>query len=293
MSTEDSSAEKNEKHVNNTINKNVVDIVKILKAISNESRLQIINAVLQQNQLFAELRRITNLSKTALAHHLDQLQEVGLVIQVNRGTYGITKDGGAFLQTIALTYLDSDTYRKNKTNQQTEYIESIYTKRRQLMKNFECKIVELDPMKVVSIRVISKTPEDDAWKKMKSWAEPLGLLNDLEKHPVYGFNNPNPTPGKEEYGYEFWIKIEPDMKIDENIETKQFEGGLFAVAPSKLIEDIDSDGILKTWKNLITWVNDNEEYEIVKNVPCLEKARNPDVGMDELILDLYEPIRKI
>jgi Methyltransferase domain len=36
---------------------------------------------------------------------------------------------------------------------------------------------------------------------------PRGLLKDPEQHPVFGFNNPNPSPDRKQYGYEFWMRV--------------------------------------------------------------------------------------
>jgi hypothetical protein len=48
-------------------------------------------------------------------------------------------------------------------------------------------------MRVASVCSISAHPEITAWNKMQAWAEPLGLLDDIESHPVFGFNNPSPS----------------------------------------------------------------------------------------------------
>src|SRR5574341_504661 len=54
-------------------------------------------------------------------------------------------------------------------------------------------IVKLAPMRIASIRALSETPERDAWEKLRAWANPKGLLDDSDKHPVFGFNNPSPS----------------------------------------------------------------------------------------------------
>ena len=58
------------------------------------------------------------------------------------------------------------------------------------MTESDVRIVKLEPMRVASVRAISETPERDAWEKVRTWAEPKGLLADIEKHPIFGFNNP-------------------------------------------------------------------------------------------------------
>ena len=87
------------------------------------------------------------------------------------------------------------------------------------------RIVHLAPMRVASLRVISITPELEAWAKMRAWADAKGLLGDLKNHPVFGFNNPPPEPGKREYGYEFWIRVGADIQSDDVVQVKQVKGG--------------------------------------------------------------------
>ena len=81
------------------------------------------------------------------------------------------------------------------------------------MTDLDVRIERLDPMRVAAVRAVGAAPESVAWQKMRAWAEPMGLLDDMEKHPVFGFNNPNPSPGQKEYGYEFiglWDTYEKD-----------------------------------------------------------------------------------
>ena len=163
------------------------------------------------------------------------------------------------------------------------------------MKEFEVKIVRLEPMRVASARVISETPENDAWQKMRAWAEPKGLLEDLKKHPVFGFNNPNPSPDRKEYGYEFWIRVEPDVEPEGDIKFKEFEGGLYAVTTCKLKEELESEffqkeGYLESWKKLVDWVK-SSKYRYGKR-QGLEKAHDPNASEEELVLDLYCPIEE-
>jgi hypothetical protein len=51
--------------------------------------------------------------------------------------------------------------------------------------------------------VKSASPEIDAWRKIKRWAESNGLLSDVDGHPVFGYTSQPPEKNKNEYGYEF------------------------------------------------------------------------------------------
>lgn len=149
------------------------------------------------------------------------------------------------------------------------------------------EIVELPPMVVASFRAVSKSPERDAWAMLRTFAEPRGLLEHPEAHPVFGFNNPNPTQELEEYGYELWIRIEPNTELGGEIETKDFPGGLYAVARCSLYGD-PRGNVLEIWKQLWDWVQ-SSKYSW-RNTHELEKAVDARVPERDLVLDLYLPI---
>ena len=50
------------------------------------------------------------------------------------------------------------------------------------MPDLEVTIIRLEPMRVACVHVVGEEPEHAAWVKMHDWAEPKGLLSDLEKH---------------------------------------------------------------------------------------------------------------
>jgi DNA gyrase inhibitor GyrI len=107
------------------------------------------------------------------------------------------------------------------------------------MSDMQVDIIRLPPMRVASVRVISETPERDAWEKIRAWAESKGLLSDPDATPVFGFNNPPPTEDRKEYGYEFWIRVDPDTEVTDELETKDYPGGLYAVTRCRLHGDPD------------------------------------------------------
>lgn len=101
----------------------------------------------------------------------------------------------------------------------------------------EVSIVKLEPMTVATARAVSESPERDAWEKLRTWAELHGLFDDIEEHPVFGFNNPNPSPDRRDYGYEYWIRVDPDAAGSGEIEIKEFAGGRYAVTRCRLVGD--------------------------------------------------------
>ena len=154
------------------------------------------------------------------------------------------------------------------------------------MSGLEVRIVRLEPLRVASVHAFSASPEHDAWEKLMAWAKPKGLLEDSETPRIFGFNNPNPSPGSPNYGYEFWIVVGPEVAPEGEAKIKEFAGGLYAVTRCKGVENIG-----ETWKQLATWCEDSR-YRMARH-QWLEEHLGP-VGTPgaeaELLLDLYCPI---
>jgi DNA gyrase inhibitor GyrI len=163
------------------------------------------------------------------------------------------------------------------------------------MADMDVRIVRLEPMRVASVRAVGEAPETDAWNRMRSWSEPRGMLHDLERHPVFGFNNPDPSHGRKEYGYEFWIRVDPDLDVSGEAEARDFAGGLYAVTSCRLKEEISSEffkehGVLESWSKLDGWVA-RSKYRRGGH-QWLEKPHDPTAAADDLVLDLYYPIEE-
>jgi DNA gyrase inhibitor GyrI len=168
-----------------------------------------------------------------------------------------------------------------------------YRRGRKMMTKFEPHILRLPPMTVASAHAFGENPEREAWKKMEAWAGPLGLLDDVEAHPVFGFNNPNPSPGSREYGYEFWIAVDPGTELGAGIKQKSHQGGVYAVTSCRLMDEIQSpffqrEGHLESWKKLVDWAEANQIKR--GGHQALEKPHDPRASEEDLVLDLYLPI---
>ncbi len=152
------------------------------------------------------------------------------------------------------------------------------------MSALDVRIEKMEPMRVASVRVISENPEQDAWEKLKLWAEANEYLGNTEEHPVFGFNNPNPSQDQTDYGYEFWMRVPPNTESEGEIEMKDFPGGFYAV--------ITHDGLPnpEVWMSLWNWVqSSSHEYRKTNE---LEKPHDPLASLDKMTFDLYLPIVK-
>ena len=154
------------------------------------------------------------------------------------------------------------------------------------MSDLNVRIVKLEPMRVASAHAYSGSPEQDAMEKLIAWAKPKDLLDDPEKHHVFGFNNPDPSPGSPNYGYEFWITVGSDVEPEEEIKIKEFPGGLYAVTRCEVKNPWDD--IPSTWKRLAAW-RENSKYQGA-NHQWLEEHLGPLGSSKEFVLDLYLPI---
>jgi DNA gyrase inhibitor GyrI len=155
------------------------------------------------------------------------------------------------------------------------------------MSELSVKIVELEPMRVVSAYGFGKEPEGIAWDKLIAWAQPRGLVEDPDHFRIFGFNNPNPSSGSPNYGYEFWLEAGGNVEPDGEMRVQDFGGGLYAVARCQGVENI-----APTWQALVEWQT-TSSYTHGGHHQWLEQHLSP-VGTppDELTLDLFMPIVK-
>jgi DNA gyrase inhibitor GyrI len=148
----------------------------------------------------------------------------------------------------------------------------------------EVRIVRLEPMRVVSFYGFSKTPEADASKKCAAWLKEMGWYDKPDSYRSFGFNNPDPTPGSPKYGYEIWIPVDPDLDVGENIETKNFQGGLYGVSTCESLDTIGKD-----WKRLLAW-RETSHYKSGSHQWLEELLTKLGEEVEEYRFDLYIPI---
>jgi predicted transcriptional regulator YdeE len=142
-------------------------------------------------------------------------------------------------------------------------------------------------MQVASFLGFGESPEELAWEKLIAWAKPKDLLDDPGKHRLFGFNNPNPSAGSPNYGYEVWIEIESEFMVEEEIITFTFPGGLYAVTRCEVPKG-HFEVIGETWQKLVAW-REASPYQHGGH-QWMEQSL-PDAPPDtEFVLDLYMPI---
>jgi AraC family transcriptional regulator len=159
----------------------------------------------------------------------------------------------------------------------------------------EVRIMELPAMKYVSFHGFGAEPEGIALSAMFEWAAKHEYFQS-ENSRCFGFNNPDPTPGSSNYGYEVWLAIPEDKNIVDK-PVQHFEGGLYAVINcSGKVEEAESF-IPSTWKKLVEWA-ENSPYQMGKHQWLEEQLPMGSLQLPEMYaqgklnLDLYLPINK-
>ena len=158
------------------------------------------------------------------------------------------------------------------------------------MSELNVKIVELPPMRVASVHGFGTSPELLAWDKLYKFVDAMGYRDAPEKHRIFGFNNPDPSAGSPNYGYELWIEIGEDEVQGEEVTAKDFGGGLYAVARCEVVNG-NYDVIGKTWKALVAW-REGSKYACGNHQWLEESYIVGDQEDGNFTLDLCLPIRE-
>ncbi len=147
------------------------------------------------------------------------------------------------------------------------------------------RIVRVDPLRLAYVNATGESPEGKAHDALLSWAESKGLLKDPSSFFLFGRNNPPPSPGKTEYGYDSGVTVEPGYEVESDMKTEDLPGGLYAVVRTNLTN------ITKMWEYLYRWVQ-SSDYSVAGH--GLEEPLTPvdESAPDTMLLDLWLPIAK-
>jgi DNA gyrase inhibitor GyrI len=152
------------------------------------------------------------------------------------------------------------------------------------MSEMEVRIVRLEPMRVAAVLGFGAGPEGLAWDKMSAWLKASHLLEDGKGHRFFGFNNPSPSAGSLNYGYEVWATVDESVQPEGEVTVKDFPGGLYAVTRCKGV-----DSIFPTWQQFVRW-REASRYQGANHQWLEEHFGALDMPPEELVLDLYLPV---
>lgn len=156
------------------------------------------------------------------------------------------------------------------------------------MEKKNVRIVALGKGTVVSFSGYGVQPELEAWAKLQAYASPK---NEMEKigrtRRVFGFNNPNPSLGSSEYGYEFWYLLRPGEEVQGEENIKEFSGGRYAVLRCQV--EGDPEVIPGGWSTLAAWQEENG-YRRGTHQLLEEMIEWNQIDQGRFTLDLYLPL---
>lgn len=150
------------------------------------------------------------------------------------------------IDTLSLSNFD---YKEEKS------MEHFNKKTKGLQTIKDVRIVHLPPCTVAASHYIGQNPEENAGEQLEKFLKESNLYKVKPDARVFGFDHPNPSNDRPDYGYEVWVTIPEGMDVPEPLEKKHFNGGLYAAHMITL-------GNFHEWEWLRNWVNiDNPKYE--------------------------------
>ena len=155
------------------------------------------------------------------------------------------------------------------------------------MSDLDVRVLKLPAMRVVCINGFGEGPERMAFDKMKGWAKAHPLAN--RPHRIFGYNNPDPSPGSPNYGYDVWLTVDGSVEAEDDARIIDFPGGLYAV--TRIDVKNPWEDIPGTWQRLVKWMEASKYRH--GGHQWLEEHIGPlDVmgGDQPFTLDLHLPI---
>ena len=282
------------------------EIADLHKALDHPTRIEILARLLTEPLEFSILQETMKIAKTSLANHLTLLVDCGLIEKRERGLYQISFDGQDVLKNTAKTFLEIKVREKEKLESLRLRYDALISKYTilgseiKVKKEREFNIVTLPEMRVVSFHAMGESlgePEPLAGAKLYEWANPKGCYEKPEFHRVFGFNNPDPKFDKDAnefiidkdnpYGYEFWMTVPDDFKVEEDVTVKIIPERMYVTKSCVGVEELG-----RSWHELATWVKESKIYKYGDH-QCLEENTSPKISDENKIsFLLYFPITK-
>ncbi|HSJ54274.1 MAG TPA: GyrI-like domain-containing protein, partial [Anaerolineae bacterium] len=103
----------------------------------------------------------------------------------------------------------------------------------------------------------------------------------------FGFNNPSPSSGSPNYGYDVWATVGPEIEAEGDVTILHVPAQRYAVARCEGLENIG-----QVWQDLVLWFEESPDNLPASGHQCLENLlTHPDTPFPEYVFDLYLPIR--
>jgi AraC family transcriptional regulator len=149
-------------------------------------------------------------------------------------------------------------------------------------------LVNLPPLWAAAAHVFGPEPESAAMEHLLAWAGKQNLWPASHPRRFFGFNNPDPSPGNPDYGYEFWMVLDEneDPAPSEDVHLKHFPGGRFAIVRCR-----GTENILSSWQRLVNW-SETSCCPIADNLMLEEFIAWEGLPPDQFVFDLYLPVEE-
>jgi len=150
----------------------------------------------------------------------------------------------------------------------------------------DVRIVDLPDMRVASALGFGTDPEDQAFSILIPFAKSIGLEPGSPGYRTFGFDNPSPSPGSPNYGYEVWLPVGPDVEAEDPITIKEIPGSKYAVTRFTGLSNIG-----QVWGELVAWFEDSSYTRPPNWSTCLEEVLNPlEQDPEKWVFDIYLPV---
>ncbi len=165
------------------------------------------------------------------------------------------------------------------------------------LNDHEVRITYLPPSIVASIHCIGGAAEIESGNLLNQFIKDTKLFEIKPDLRHYGFNNPNGNMSDgSDHGYERWVTIPENFKVEPPFEKKKFSGGLYCAYMIPM-------GNFEDWSKLYNWAQNNSMYELnfskkLIEQECIEEHLNyinnymlsPDDS--SIQIDLLLPIKE-
>lgn len=155
-----------------------------------------------------------------------------------------------------------------------------------MSENIDVKIVRLAALRVACVNGYGDSPEWIAFGKMRKYVQEKGLDRDGQAHRFFGFNNPSPSAGSPNYGYDVWVSVDGSLQNEGEVRVFDFPGGLYAVLRTK---PQGGEEIPQDWQKLVAWV-ERSKYRMARHQWLEEHIGDLGLEFPDLTLDLMLPI---
>ena len=153
------------------------------------------------------------------------------------------------------------------------------------MINLNVEMVSVPAYRVACFSAFGPEPEMIAWGNLTEWLQKHAMLPLPSEARIFGFNNPDPSPGSPNYGYNFWVTLSDEMIVDD-AEIIQYPGGDYAITPCAKVESI-----FETWQTLNKWLEQSPyAYGRFQWLEEIFISNNNPEQFDHFVL--YMPVQK-